>query len=425
MTMTTLKHPDSLYASQQGAQSSHSDKTLPKRISHLVIGAGLTGLQCAQRLAEGGQEVLLLEQGPVAWGASGRNGGQVLAGFAWGPRQLSQAMGEERARRLWQQSRDAVQLVANQAKAQDVGVQWGGGELAAQSSHIKSLSDFVHEAASWGHDLHQFDQDEASQRTGSDRFYGGFVDQKAFHLDPLAFAHGLVRSYLDLGGRLHVNCRVRELTKQSSGFAVHTDLGSLQADHVYVCTNAWASALLPELSSYLMPVANFMLATKPMGPSTKILNDQAAYADTNFVLDYFRKDSDGRLIFGGLVAYDTNRKGPDRARLEARMIRTFPGLSGVGIDFVWAGLLAISRLRLPIIGSFADGGYYAAGYSGHGLALTALAGRAMADAAIGHRGVFEDLASLPRKAFPGGKYLRLPLLLAITSYQRLRDHLGR
>jgi Glycine/D-amino acid oxidases (deaminating) len=117
MTMAKLTHPDSLYASEQGPQSSHSVGALPKRIRHLIIGGGLTGLQCGCQLAARGEEVLLLEQGPVAWGASGRNGGQVLPGFAWGPSQLASALGEERARRLWQKSRGAVQLVAEQPKS--------------------------------------------------------------------------------------------------------------------------------------------------------------------------------------------------------------------------------------------------------------------------------------------------------------------
>ncbi len=425
MTMAKLTHPDSLYASEQGPQSSHSVGALPKRIRHLIIGGGLTGLQCGCQLAARGEEVLLLEQGPVAWGASGRNGGQVLPGFAWGPSQLASALGEERARRLWQKSRGAVQLVAEQAQEQGVLVQWGGGELAARPGHVSGISKFVHDAGHWGHELHQFGKDEAVERTGSRKFFGGFVDQQALHLDPLAFAQSLGRKYQALGGRLLTDSKVMVLSRQGRQFVAHTPSGDVRADFVYACTNAWTSALIPELASYLMPVANFMLATKPLGPSVDVLGDHACYATTNFVLDYFRKSHDGRMIFGGLVAYDTNRRGPDRARLLARMTQSFPQLSGVDVDHVWAGLLAISRLRLPLIGSFAEGGYYAAGYSGHGLALTCLAGRAMADAALGEGGDFDDLAALPRKAFPGGRYLRLPLLLAITTYQRLHDKLGR
>ena len=420
----------SLYA-QNAREFPNSFYSAPpmSEIDHLVVGAGLTGLNVARTLSDRGCQVTVVDAETLGAGASGVNGGQVLQGFNTTPAKLEQMVGLDRAKRLWKNSISAVQTVREDCVSFDLRWHNGGGELAAKPSHMNSLHQRAREINErFGGHFVLFDKEEAQARSGSKRFFGGYVDYGAGHIDPLAYVHALAQQLKSRSVNFVQHQRVVAIEyKPDEGLfhVVSRCRGSqhiIKTRHVYVCINAWIARLLPQLASFVMPVANFMLATYPLGRDvSSVLDDGACYCDSNFVLNYFRKNEFGQMIFGGQVAYDTSRKGPGVHILQRDMLRVFPQLRDIGISHYWPGLLAISYHRLPLVGEFAPNGFYACAYSGHGLALTSHVGDSLALAALGERENLDDLAALPRRKFPGGSMLRLPLLLAATSYQRMRD----
>lgn len=399
-----------------------------------VVGGGYTGLSAALTLAERGYDVVLLEAARVGFGASGRNGGQLLPGLARSLSGYANHLGHERVRALWDLSLEAVDLVKARIARFRIACDFASGALlaAARPRHLAELAaerDYV--AGRLGYtDLRLLDRDEVRRAVASPRFHGGLLDLRGGHLQPLAYALGLAAAAEGAGARIFEDSRVLRLVPgtgsgagSGAGPRALTAGGEVEARHLLLCTNAYGGELAPSLAPYIMPVGSFILSTAPLGPARAraLIRDNWCVCDTNFVLDYFRLSADHRLLFGGRVSYANVTPRRLAASMRRRMLHSFPQLADAGIGPLWGGLVDISRNRLPHVGRLAPEIYFAQGFSGHGVALSGLVGQVLAEAVAGTAERFDLFARLPHRPFPGGRLLRLPLLLLVTLYSRLRD----
>ena len=399
----------------------------PVRADVCIVGGGFTGLSAALHLAERGLSVVLLEAHRAGFGASGRNGGQVGSGQRLDQDVLEAMAGREDARRLWQLAEEAKQLVRDLIARHAMPVTfhpgiahacWRQGEVDHARAYAERLS------RDYGYDRVQpLDRAQMAELTGSEAFAGGDIDHGAGHIHPLNFALGLARAAAAAGARIFEQSEVTAVTPGRPN-RVETAQGTVMADHVILACNGYLGRLYPEVAARVMPINNFIIATEPLGAAGEsILPGNPAVADTKFVVNYWRKSEDGRLLFGGGETYGYRFPADIPALVLKPMLEIYPQLRGVKVDHAWGGTLAITMSRMPCF--FRQGTILSAsGYSGHGVALATLAGRLMSEAIAGQTGGFDLMARLPLPRFPGGPGLRTPLLVLAMTWYALRDRLG-
>ncbi|HSH49159.1 MAG TPA: FAD-binding oxidoreductase [Halomonas sp.] len=393
-----------------------------------VVGGGITGCSAALHLAERGYAVVLLEASEIGHGASGRSGGQILPGLGTDIATVEKALGRERAREIWEMSREAVRLTAELIERHAIPCElaWGYLHAAVKPRHVKELSEFQERMA------RDYDYDGMTMLEGaalrehvvSDAYPAALLDAEGGHLHPLNYTLGLARAARRAGVVIHEHSAAVEI-RRGQPATVNTARGRVTADFVVLGTNAYQADLMPELSGRIMRAANYMIATEPLSAAqaARVLPKNDALSDANFVLDYYRLSADRRLIYGGEVSYDGREPRGLQARMDAKIARIFPVLEGVRIDYRWGGDVAITLDRAPDFGRLGSNVYYAQGYSGHGMALSGLAGKLLAEAIAGQSERFDAFAAIPHRRFPGGRQLRKPLLVLATNYYKLRDRL--
>lgn len=386
-----------------------------------VIGGGYTGLSAALHAARLGLDVVLIDAQRVGFGASGRNGGQVQSGFNQNQQQLEKSLGRDDARKLWGMSQEAVTLT--KSLASEAGFQPG---IAHANWHAKDTdadhrySEFL--AQHYGYNqIEQLSQEALYEILPAPGYKGGFLDHGAGHLHPLRYAFELARGCIDAGVRIFETTRAHDI----SGTLVRTDQGRVKASDVIQATNGYGTALSKQTATRIMPINNFIIATKPLGEmANQVLRRDIAVSDSKFVVNYFRLSEDKRLIFGGGETYGYRFPTDIASVVRKPMTQVFPELRDVEIDYAWGGTLAITRSRLPHISQPSPGVWAAGGYSGHGVALAGLTGKLLADAVHGEVDGAQLLARLPTPSFPGGGALRSPLLALAMTWYALRDKLG-
>jgi gamma-glutamylputrescine oxidase len=394
-----------------------------------VVGGGYTGLSAALYLAESGLRVVLLEAGRVGDGASGRNGGQVGSGQRRGVLELEARLGPGLARLLWDLAQEAKALVADRVARHDIDCEYRPGNLLAleRVSHQREVArETEHLAARYGYDrMELLDRGEIRRRLASPAYLAGRLDRGGGHLHPLRLALGLARAAATAGvGLFEDSTAVRIAWGRPA--RVHTSRGSVRATHVLLCGNAYLDdTLAPRLAGRVLPISSHQLATEPLGEERArgLILDGCCVHDARFVPRYFRCSVDHRLIFGGGETWGPRPPRHLAAGVRRHMQAVFPQLSRVRVDYAWSGRVAITMDRLPDYGRVGSAGWYAHGFSGHGVALAQLAGRLLAEAVVGSAGRFDVLASIPHRRFPGGRWLRQPLLVAAMLWYTLRDRL--
>lgn len=394
-----------------------------------IVGAGFTGLSAALELAERGFRVIVLEAEKVGWGASGRNGGQMLNGLNPGMTTVEKLAGEGGARALWQMTVEATDIVRARIQRHGISCDWEEGYVhaATKPSHLAAMvEDTAMMAAKYGYGAARvLDRAALARHVRSDRFHGGTFDPQCGHLHPLNFALGLAAAAEAAGVVIHEHSRATAIVDGPRPL-LRTAMGEVDCAHLILAANAYVGALAPKVADTIMPVATFIIATEPLGAdaAAALMPSNACISDSNFVLDYFRRSADHRILFGGGAAY-SGRPAPNQtALMRRRLAKTFPSLAEVKIEHFWGGLVDITMNRLPDFGRLAPNVYYAQGFSGHGIALTNLAGKLLGEAIAGQAERFDVFARLPHQPFPGGKYLRTPMLVAAMLWFRLRDALS-
>lgn len=391
-----------------------------------VIGGGIAGCSTALHLAERGYRVALLEAQRIAWGASGRSGGQVIAGFASGQHKIEQQVGFEDARRMWEISLEGVRLLRERIErhAIDCDLHWGQMHVALKPRQREDLRREMHEAQErYGYTQLKFLEREAIESLlATKRYCAGLYDAGAGHLHPLNYTLGLAAAAQAAGVRIYEHSRVTGL-KLTDPAIVITPKGRVKARFVALCCNAYGNPIGAPLRNRIMPVGTYIVATEPLGEQRmlQIMRENIAIADVNFVLDYFRRSADFRLLFGGRVSYSGHDAFNTRHATRRRMLRVFPQLADVRIEYAWGGYVDITISRAPDFGRVAPNVYYLQGFSGHGMALTGIAGKLAAEAIAGQAERFDLFTKLQHRNFPGGPLLRTPVLMLAMAWYRLKD----
>ncbi len=403
-----------------------------------IVGGGLAGLSAAIELADRGDRVVLLEAKEVGWGASGRNGGQVIAGLACDQAALEALVGLDDARRIWAMTLEGVDIIRARRERFGIDCDWQPGYLAVavtakKARELRRWHDDM--ARAYGFESEWIAPSELPRWIDSPRFHSAVHDPRGGHLHPLAYSLGLARAAAQLGVQVHEHSAVTQLdaTRRDEP-RLRTAQGEVRARKVLLAGNVYLHGIVPALDARIMPVGTYMVASEPLAPALahSLIPSQAAVSDTNFVLDYFRTTPDHRMLFGGRISYSTATPRNLEASMQRRMAATFPQLEGTRIDYAWGGFVDITMNRAPDFGRLSTvvddarrpglaNVYYLQGFSGHGLALTGLAGRVVAEAMHGHSERFDTFARIRHRAFPGGRLLRMPALVAGMAYYRLRD----
>ncbi|MBB3808284.1 NAD(P)/FAD-dependent oxidoreductase [Pseudochelatococcus contaminans] len=394
-----------------------------------IVGAGFTGLGAALTLARAGVGVRVVEALAVGGGASGVNGGQVHPGQRRDQAWLESHVGTERARALWDIAEEAriwlQTVIADDAIACDF--RPGLLSIAHRPRHFRMLAeDAEHLARIYGVDgLEVLEGAAIEKYTHMRGAHGGVFNPHGGQLDPLALTRGLARAAEAHGARIHERSRVRQVVADGDDWRVVTNGGTVRARSVLLTGDGSLGDLSPLTASHVMPLVNFMIATAPLetGLADSVLSEPIAASDTRFVVNYFRRTDDNRIIFGGGESYGDNLPDDFERRVRERMLGLYPQLRDAPITHGWGGRLGITMTRLPFVRRPDNGFYIASGFSGQGVMLGPYTGRIVAEAMLGDDSRFRQLASLPVPPLPGGRWLRRPLLTAAMIGFGLLDRL--
>jgi len=424
----TGRFPGSYYAATSGAPIDAPALDGDAVADFCVIGGGFTGLGAALALARMGRSVRLVEMGPIGWGASGRNGGQVHVGWHQEQPWLERTLGDDMARALWDAARAARDhldtLIALAPDACDyrpglIHADHRPGQVAATHAHVAMMRD------RYGYDsLTTMARDEMRATVASEDYYGGSFDARGGHLHPLKLAQTMARAAQGAGAVLHANTLCTALTQDAGGWHVTTPHGTIRAGKVLDATGAYARALVPQSDARVLPVNNYIATTAPLDPARAagLIRNGAAVSDGRFVVYYFRMTPDHRLLFGGGESYGYRMPRDIAAFVRPHIARIFPQLADVPISHAWGGTLAISPNRLPFAIEPHLGLYAVNGFSGVGVVLAPWLGQAVGLAMAGEANSGYDLLRrLPAPRFPGGPLLRWPTQALAMRFMALRD----
>lgn len=392
-----------------------------------VLGAGFTGLSAALELAEAGYSVAVVEAETVGHGASGRNGGQVCTGFHHSMAQIEKEHGRDAAETAWAIADGAPKLIADRVARYgiDCDLKWGYFNAAEKKSHLEGLREMQAEWEAWGYTgSHLVDGGGVGDYVGSERYVGGLWEPGAGHLHPLNYCLGLARAAQDAGARIFEHSRAIRL-ETGDAPAIHTEHGAVRADYLVLAGNAYLREVQPYLFRRLMPVGSYIVATEPLGENRAktLLPRDDAVANCNFIVDYYRLSAERRMLFGGRATYSGLEPNDLGGFVRPRMLRVFPELEDVKIDYVWGGYIGITVDRMPHVGRIGARTYFSQGYSGHGVALSNMCGKILAEAIRGQAERFDVMAGFKHPIFPGGRF-RTPLLTLGMFWYRLRDALA-
>ena len=421
-------HAPSYYAQSANTAPERPAARGEIRAQACVIGAGFSGLSTALALAERGYQVIVLEASHVGWGASGRNGGQLVNGYSRDLDVVEQRYGTEAARALGAMAFEGADIIRERVARYDIDCHLrAGGVFAALNA--RQMADLKTRKTSWeahGHDdLELLDDTTIREHAATDLYVGGLLDRRGGHVHPMNLALGEAAALESLGGVIHEQSPVVRL-EHGPPARVHTDAATITADTVVVCGNAYLGNAVPDLRDRVMPVATQIMATEPLGAdvANRLMPAGSCVEDCNYMLDYYRMSGDHRLLFGGGTVYGGTTPADIEAKLRPHLRRTFPELAEARIDYAWSGNFALTLTRIPHLGQLADNVYFSHGYSGHGVTTTHLAGVLLAEAIDGDASRFNAFAGLKNHAFPGGRLLRVPLSVLGSWYYQTKEKLG-
>ena len=393
-----------------------------------VIGAGYTGISAALFLLERGFRVTVLEAAQVGFGASGRNGGQIVNSYSRDLDVVEKQVGPQQAQLLGAMAFEGGRIIRERVQRYGIDCDLKDGGIFGAVNH-KQLAQLEQQKALWeryGYDqLELLDAGAIRQAVNTELYVGGMLDRGGGHIHPLNLVLGEAAAVESLGGIIHEQSAVVRV-QQGEKPVVYTEQGQVSARFVVVAGNAYLGDLLPSLAAKSMPCGTQVVATAPLGEELahSLLPQDYCVEDCNYLLDYYRLSADKRLIFGGGVVYGARDPADIEALIRPNLVKTFAQLRDVQIDYAWTGNFLLTLSRLPQVGRLGDNIYYSQGCSGHGVTFTHVAGKVLAEAIRGQAARFDAFAALPHYPFPGGRLLRIPLTALGAWYYQLRDQIG-
>ncbi len=422
--------PDAEYVASYYAASVQYQRRYPRlegeaQADVAILGGGFTGVNAALELAGRGYSVALLEARRVGWGCSGRNGGQVIIGMANYSR-LRRNLGEDSAREVWRMGVEGMDIIYDRVQKFDIQCDLARGyfEAACNRRQYRDVLEELEQRKTLGypHQVRLVPRDELASVISSQAYVGGLSDTGCGHLHPLNLCLGEAQAAAELGVRIY---ECSPVTKVQSGNApaLVTAHGTLRAKFVVIAGNAYLEGIVPGLRGYVLPAGSYIIATEPLSEEVahSLLPGNHAVCDLNTLLDYYRLSADRRLLFGGRCNFSGRRPHNIQGVLMPRMLKVFPQLRGVRIDYEWGGNVAVSLNRIPQFGRLHGNVFYAQGYTGHGVVPTHMAGRLLAEVIAGQAERFDLLSRIKHWRMPGGKWLGGPALAFGMMYYRLKD----
>lgn len=422
------EHTTSYYAASANATPARPVLQGEHEADVCIVGGGFTGISAALFLAEHGFKVTVLEAARVGFGASGRNGGQIVNSYSRDIDVIERTLGPEQARLLGAMAFEGGRIIRERVKT--YGIQCDlkdGGVFAAFNA--KQMKHLEAQKALWerhGNDqLQLLDGQGIRDVVSSELYVGGMLDMSGGHIHPLNLVLGEAAAFESLGGCIHEQSPVTSIDPGEHP-VVRTAQGSVRARFVIVAGNAYLGNLLPALSAKSMPCGTQVVTTAPLGDelAASLLPQDYCVEDCSYLLDYYRLSADKRLIFGGGVVYGARDPANVEALVRPNLERTFPQLKGIPIEYAWTGNFLLTLSRLPQVGRIGSNIYYSQGCSGHGVTFTHVAGKVLAEVLRGQAERFDAFAALPHYPFPGGRLLRVPLTALGAWYYQIRDRLG-
>jgi glycine/D-amino acid oxidase-like deaminating enzyme len=364
----------------------------------IVIGAGYCGLSTALHLAERGVRVAVLEAKEIGFGASGRNGGQVIPGLKHDPSELLRMFGREEGQRLVDFAKGTADAVfdlidkhaMNVPRARQGWIQGAHTPAALQLAERRSR-----DWQAQGVAARQLDRNETARLLGTDKYFGGWLDPRGGGVQPLSYARELARAAQAAGVVIHTGTPVTQLARAHGKWQAATARGPrVTAERVVMCTNGYTDGLWPGLRKTIINANSFQVATEPLPEAVRktVLPEGHVSSDARNLLLYYRLDHAGRLLMGGRGTFrepDAGQPG-DWSHLEHVVAKLFPQAAGVPIAYRWCGHVAITRDYLPHLHEPAPGLLIDIGCQGRGVGLQTRMGQALA----------QYIATGDRKALP-------------------------
>jgi gamma-glutamylputrescine oxidase len=421
------EHTASYYAATRTPDTEYPQLTGELHCDVAVVGAGFTGVSAALHLVERGYAVALIEANRIGWGASGRNGGQLIGGFV-NVDKIGKRFGvaaADMARQMGIESRDIlVQRVRKYSI--DCDLKFGFLDVALRDRDMRDFEDYLadKQQANYAYEMRIVSQSEMPGYLGTDYYIGGLADYGNGHLHPLNLCIGEARAAHELGAKVFEQTRVTRI-QHGKNPVVITESGRVRASKVVLAGNAYLGNTEPRIRNRIIPAGSYIIATEPLSDSLarELLPADMAYCEQTVGLNYFRLSPDKRMLFGGMCNYSGRDPKSITASLRPKMLKIFPQLKDTRIDYEWGGRIAISVNRIPQFGRIEGNTYYAQGYSGHGVAPTHLAGKMLADAVAGDSEQFDMFSKVRHWWLPGGKWFANPALALGMMYYRLKERL--
>lgn len=424
-----MQHVGSYYAATANAHEPWPALQESVQCDVCIIGGGFTGLSSALFLTEAGYDVVLLEAAKIGFGASGRNGGQVVNSYSRDVDVIEQRYGKQTAQMLGSMMFEGAEIIRDRIDRYAIACDYRpGGIFAAlnqrQMGHLRS------QKALWArygnHDLELLDERGIRREVATDRYVGGLLDKRGGHLHPLNLALGEAEAIRRHGGRIYEQSAAIEV-KYGAPHRIKTAKGEVSTTFVIFAGNAYLpSQLEPRLTGKSMPCGSQIVTTEPLtrDQALGLLPNNYCVEDCNYLLDYFRLTADNRLLYGGGVVYGAREPDDIEALIRPKLLRTFPQLRDIKISHRWSGNFLLTLSRMPQFGQVEKNAFFMQGDSGHGVTCTHLSGKLIAEVLRGHAERFDAFAKLPHLPFPGGRRFKVPLTAMGAAWYALRDRFG-
>jgi gamma-glutamylputrescine oxidase len=424
-TIEKQEHTRSYYAATANEITDYPALEGGQTADVCVVGAGFTGVATALTLAERGYSVALVEANRIGWGASGRNGGQLINGIS-GLAKIRKKHGDGIADMLWNLRWRGNDIIYERVEKYAIQCDLKSGfiETALKPRQLPDLEDYAQERArhNFPYKYEIWDKEKTQAMLGTDAYMGGFVCYRDGHLHPLNLCIGEARAAHGIGVQIFEQSPVTGI-EHGVRPKVHTESGCVEADAVVLAGNAYSQLEPKHLSNLVFPAGSYIIGTEPL--SEELVNEinplDLAVCDLNEVVDYYRLSADKRLLYGGRCNYSGRDPTSIKASIRPRMLKIYPQLKDVQIDFEWGGKIGIVLNRIPALGRINKNVYYCHGYSGHGVNATHVMGELVADAIAGTMEKFDLFADMNHFRMPGSRWMGNQMIALGMLYYRMRD----